>query len=83
MYAFIRKVENGTDVFGESCEDNTALVLVNRSKEERRQVSADIVRWFKGVMHDLLSEGKTIYLGDGRLDVTLEPLQGKLFIERP
>jgi 4-alpha-glucanotransferase len=83
VYAFIRKVENGTDVFGESCEDNTALVLVNRSKEERRQVSADIGRWFKGVMHDLLSEEKTIDLGDGRLDVTLEPLQGKLFIERP
>lgn len=82
-YGYIRKVENGRDVFGGEGEDNTALVLVNRSKDIRCHVSIDIGKWYKGVMYDLLSAGNTADFVNGKIDIDLEPLQGKLFIEKP
>jgi hypothetical protein len=33
-------------------------------------------------MHDLLGDGKAIDMADGRLDIELEPLQGKIFIDK-
>jgi 4-alpha-glucanotransferase len=81
-FGYIRKVENGKDVFGGACEDNTALMLVNRSKDSKCHVSIDISKWYKGVMYDLLSGGKAVDLVNGRLDIELEPLQGILYIEK-
>jgi len=83
VYGYVRSTENSRDVFGMQCKDNTALVLVNRSKDIRRPVSIDIGKWHRGVMYDLLSGGKAAEIGEGRLDITLEPLQGKIFIEKP
>lgn len=82
-YGYIRKIENGSDVFGEQCEDNTALVLVNRSKDSKCHVSIDIGSFHKGIMYDLLGDGKAVDMAEGRLDITLKPLQGKLYIEKP
>ena len=82
VYGYVRRIENGRDVFGEKCEDNTAVVLVNRGKDFRYPVSLDIGKWHKGVMYDLLCEGKVADFREGRLDITLEPLQGKVFIEK-
>ncbi|KUO76854.1 MAG: alpha-glycosidase [Clostridia bacterium BRH_c25] len=81
-YGYIRKAENGTDVFGEQCEDNTALVLVNRNKDSKCHVSMDIGRWNKGIMYDLLSGGKAVDFGEGRMDIILEPLQGKIYMKK-
>lgn len=83
VYGYVRKVECGRDVFGEPCEDNTALVLVNRSKDSNCNVSIDVGRFHKGIMYDLLGDGEAVDMAEGRLDITLEPLQGKLFIEKP
>lgn len=82
-YGFVRRIENNLDVFGEKCEDNTALVLVNRSKDSKSQISLNLSQWHKGIMYDLLQRGKNVDLAEGRLDIILEPLQGKLYIAKP
>ncbi|HWQ30775.1 MAG TPA: glycoside hydrolase family 13 protein [Negativicutes bacterium] len=82
VYGFLRKVENSRDVFGEECEDNTALVLVNRSRTSACSVSIDIGRWHKGLMYDLLSVGDTVEFADGKAVIEIEPLQGKLYIKK-
>ncbi len=83
VYAYVRSIENGRDAFDEQCEDNTALVLVNRSRDSQRHVSIDMGSWSKGTMYDLLEGGKAVELAEGRFDIILEPLQGKLYIEKP
>ncbi len=82
IFGYVRKIESGRDVFGEPSENNTALVLVNRNKDSECHVSIDIGSWYKGIMHDLLGGGKAVDLSEGRLDIVLEPLQGKLYIEK-
>jgi 4-alpha-glucanotransferase len=82
-YGFVRRIENRMDVFGEKCKNNTALVLVNRSRDSKCQVLVNIGQWHKGIMYDLLEGGKSLDLAEGRLDITLEPLQGKLYIAKP
>ncbi|MGE5678404.1 MAG: glycoside hydrolase family 13 protein [Pseudomonadota bacterium] len=83
VFGFLRKVENGMDIFGEECEDNTALVLVNRSKTSDCSVSIDIGRWHKGRMHDLIAVGSTVDFAEGKAVIEMEPLQGKLYIKKP
>ncbi len=83
VYGYVRSIENSRDAFGEQCEDNTALVLVNRSRDSKHHVSIDLGRWSKGIMYDLLGGGKGVDTVEGRLDIILEPLQGKVYIEKP
>lgn len=82
VYGYVRSIVNGRDAFGEPCEDNTALVLVNRSRDRRQPVSIDMGKWCKSIMHDLLEGSKVVNFVEGRMDITLEPLQGKLYIEK-
>ncbi|HPW40304.1 MAG TPA: alpha-amylase family glycosyl hydrolase, partial [Bacillota bacterium] len=82
VYGYVRSMEKGRDVFGRQCEDNTALVLVNRSRDFRYPLSLDLSQWHRGVIYDLLEGGKAAELREGMLDVTLEPLQGKVFIAK-
>jgi len=82
-YGFIRRIENSLDVFGEKCRNNTALVLINRSKDSGCQVSLNLGQWHKGIMYDLLECGKSVDLTDGKLDILLEPLQGKIYMAKP
>lgn len=83
VYGYVRKTENGRDVFGGRCEDNTALILVNRNKNCPCRISVDIGAWYRGTMYDLLDCRKAYEFAEGRLDIILEPLQGKLLISRP
>ena len=82
VYGYVRSTEKGRDVFGGKSEDNTALVLVNRSRDFRYPLSLDISQWHRGVIYDLLEGGKAADIGEGILDVTLEPLQGKVYIAK-
>jgi len=81
LFGYIRKIEDNEDVFGEEAANGTALVLVNRSGTEGFQVAVDIGQWYKGKLFDLLSTGELVEIEDGRLDIWLEPLQGKLLME--
>jgi len=83
IYGYVRSAVNGMDAFGESCKDNTALVLVNRSRDSRRHITIDLGDRSRTTMYDMLENGKATELVEGRLDVVLEPLQGKLYIEKP
>ncbi|HWR60923.1 MAG TPA: glycoside hydrolase family 13 protein [Clostridia bacterium] len=83
IFGYIRKVKDDRDVFGEESRSNTALVLVNRSRSESFQVSADIGSWYSGMLYDLLSAGEAVDIPGGRLDIRLEPLQGRILIEKP
>jgi cyclomaltodextrinase / maltogenic alpha-amylase / neopullulanase len=82
VYGYVRRAENRRDVFGEQCEDNTALVLVNRSRDSQHRVSLDMRKWGMSIMYDLLGSGKRVEIIEGRLDIILEPLQGKLYLEK-
>lgn len=79
VYGYIRSIENGRDVFSEECRDNRALVLVNRSRDSSFKVSVEAGA---DSMYDLLGS-EWIHLKDERLDIILEPLQGKILIENP
>lgn len=83
VYGYLRVIEGGRDALGRSCEDNTALVLVNRSGESSHHISVNMGKWSRTIMHDLLEDGKEVHPEEGRLDIILEPLQGKILIEKP
>lgn len=82
MFGYIRKIEDNRDVFGEESRSNTAIVLVNRSRTEGCTVSLDIGSWCKDKLFDLLSKVETVDISEGKLEIRLEPLQGKLLIEK-
>lgn len=82
MFGYIRKIEGNRDVFGEEARNDTALVLVNRSRTEGCQVSVDIGDWCKGKLYDMLSGVEVMDIEDGKLEIRLEPLQGKLLLEK-
>ncbi len=82
MFGYIRKIEDNRDVFGEEARNDTALVLVNRSRTESCHVSLDIGNWCKGKLFDLLSPVEAVDTAEGKLEIRLEPLQGKLLIEK-
>lgn len=83
VYGYIRVIKNGRDAFGERAENNTALVLVNRSRDKSYKVTVDLGSMAIQTMYDLLGDGRGVFAQDGRFEVALGPLQGKLYIENP
>ena len=80
VYAYIRTITNGRDVFGQCKQDNTAVVLFNRSTETIT-VQLPVRAWCHGIMLDLLIDNQQIPIVDGVLTVTLLPLEGKLLLQ--
>ena len=81
VYGYVRLTENARDVFGSPCEENTAVVLLNRSPEEIT-VKCDFSRWCRGMLYDVLADESEVAVGDGRVALTLKPLEGKLLLAR-
>ncbi len=79
VLCYVRWIDGGRDVFGQPAQDNTAVVLLNRSRREAR-VELDVSRWCRGMMFDALAEDREVAVGDGRFAVTLPPLGGKLLL---
>ena len=81
VYGYVRQTENGRDAFGSPCEENTAVVLLNRSQAEIT-VECDLSRWCRGTLLDVLADESEVPVGDGRVTLSLKPLEGKLLLAR-
>lgn len=81
IYAYLRLIENGKDVFNQSKENNAAVVLFNSSIEKEFTLTLDLSKWCTGKMIDLLHDDQEIPLKNGMLNVLIKPLEGKLFIQ--
>jgi len=80
VYAYIRTITNGEDVFGQRKQDNTAVVLFNPSTESIT-VQLPVRAWCHGIMSDLLNDNQIITIIDGVLTVCLQPLEGKVLLQ--
>jgi len=80
VYAYVRKITNGQDVFGNKKEDNTAIVLLNRSNRPIT-VQLPVRDWCYGIMLDLLNDNKEFRVFNGVLTVCLQPLEGKVLLQ--
>ena len=80
VYAFLRRISQGRDVFGQKKKDNVAILIFNRHETEEISLSLDLSRWYRGKLVDVLG-GKEITVEDGRLPLCLQPLEGKVFIQ--
>jgi 4-alpha-glucanotransferase len=57
------------------------VVLLNRSQEEIT-VECDLSRWRQGMLFDVLADESEAPVGDGRVTLSLKPLEGKLLLAR-
>lgn len=81
VYCYVRKIEQGVDVFGQKRKENTAVVMINRSTDKGVALCLDLSRWCQGELLEVLGSQKPVSLRHGQLEIFLEPLAGKLFME--
>jgi 4-alpha-glucanotransferase len=81
VYGYVRLIEHGWDAFGQTRPNNMAVVLLNRNPQEEAGVSFDLGAYWQGFLYDGLG-GPDMPLPEGRLAVTLRPLEGRLFLGR-
>lgn len=81
VFGYLRRIEGGRDVFGQKKKDNAAVILINRSLWESRTVHLDVNAWFEEKAIDVLQDYREIPVEEGRLEVTLRPLEGKLLVK--
>ncbi len=81
VYGYIRKIQNGHDVFDKPRQDNTAVVLFNRNADQPAGLTLDVRQWCYGILIDLLNEGQEYKVQGGKLNITLQPLEGKLLLQ--
>ena len=82
VLVYIRTITNGYDVFGQSRENNVAIVLINRLAQAKT-VSLEVADWVQSSMlYDMLCHEAEVAAGDGAITVTLEPYEGKVLLER-
>lgn len=80
IYGYIRQIENQTDVFGNQKENNTLMIILNRSNIEIFK-KIDISKWGNNdeTVIDLLNN-TIINVENGYIDVKLMPFEGKLIL---
>ena len=80
VYAYIRTIRNGQDVFGKNKNNNTALILLNQSAYQRT-IQLPVRPWCYGAMLDILNENQEIKIVNGVVSVCLEPFEGKVLLQ--
>lgn len=81
VYGYLRTITGGYDEFGNPAEDNTALILLNRSHLSQ-EVTA-VVPGVIGSMSDILCGEQELAVHEGKVSVLLAPYEGKLLLQRP
>ncbi|MEG6585387.1 bifunctional glycogen debranching protein GlgX/4-alpha-glucanotransferase [Dendrosporobacter sp. 1207_IL3150] len=81
VYGYARRIINGKDHFGQERPDNTALVLLNRSKDSAAKITLDVRGLCRGIMKDVLNDGGEAAVHDGIINVELAPLEGKVLLQ--
>ncbi len=84
VYGYVRRIRGGQDVFGDLAADNTAVIVFNRSRHNHAVVSIDATTWFadQAYVIDVLTGDKIMLPDEGRLELTLPPLSGRLLLAR-
>lgn len=82
VYGYARRITGGRDIFGEKRNDNLALIFFNRHQEAAREIELDLGQWCPNSLIDLLNNKEKNYLEDGKLKLCLEPLGGKILVQK-
>lgn len=85
VYAYVRCIKGGLDVFGELAVDNTAVIVFNRNSSQPATVSLDLQAWFaeQAYIIDLLTDEQIAVPEQGEAVMLLQPLSGRLLIAEP
>lgn len=81
VYAYVRRIANGRDVFDRSCADHTAVILINRHVANAITVKLDVRPWCRGSLRDLLDESSEYKVESGCLTISLKPLEAKVLLQ--
>lgn len=81
VYAYIRKIELGKDVFGRPQRDQRALIAVNSDPVKSTSLSINMGEQASGIFKNWLQPGEQYSIREGLLQLSLAPLEGKLLID--
>lgn len=81
IYAYVRRIVGGRDVFGQEKEDSTFLAVFNRSQQQTLTVELAVRPWCRGELTEVLQPENVVRVQHGRITVTLKPLEGKLLLQ--
>lgn len=81
VYAYVRKIEQGHDVFGYPQKDQRVLIVVNSNPVKGTNLSIHMGKEARGYLKNLLQPGEQYSIKDGSLQLSLAPLEGKLLID--
>jgi 4-alpha-glucanotransferase len=81
IYGFMRSIEFGRDVFGEEKHNSRIFVFANRSLLHEIHFSIDVVLLGDHAWIDILHDNNEIPVLNGKLNITLKPLEGKIIVQ--
>lgn len=82
VYGYIRIIKDSMDIFQQKKESNVAIILLNRNKNQHIDLDVDLKRWIKDErLIDVLQQ-KEISINKGVLQISLQPLEGKLLMKK-
>lgn len=81
IFAYIRSIDGGKDIFGQEKSENVGLVLLNRSFDQKIDLTVDVSQWFLESLVDVLDNNKQVNLQEGKINLSLQPLEGRLYIK--
>ncbi|MGF7184018.1 4-alpha-glucanotransferase [Desulfitispora alkaliphila] len=82
VYAYLRTISNGVDVFGQKRETGSALVAFNRSPHEHHEITLKLEESDFHAYEDILGQGADFSISEDELRIQLQPLQGRVLIGR-
>lgn len=81
VYGYLRVIQQGKDVFNRVKRNQVAVVLFNPDVRGGYTLDLDLSRWYQGAnLVDLLQAGQQILTLQGKVSVSLGPLEGKLLV---
>jgi 4-alpha-glucanotransferase len=82
IYGFMRSIEFGRDVFGEEKKISRIFVFVSRNLHHKIQFSIDVTPLGDYSWIDILHDNHEIPILNGKLNINLNPLEGKIIVQK-
>ncbi|MFT9497663.1 glycoside hydrolase family 13 protein [Anaerosolibacter sp.] len=82
IYGFMRSIEFGRDVFGKDKSNSRIFVFANRSPQHEIHFSSDVALLGDHAWVDILHDNHEIPVLNGKLNITLKPLEGKIIVQK-
>lgn len=79
VYGYVRRITGGQDVFGEAANNETFLVIFNRSKDQTHKVSINVRGLCHGSLEAVIGDVPEVKVRAGKVEVELAPLQTILY----